>query len=253
MMMPTPSRPSLIVFWLLWVMLQVVCDAKGNDEMMPHPTPFPLQFTIDFVTNLTATESSLPISGRLYYDWTTKRQRVDHGPGSYECWHFYNVTDQPCTLMFNRKGMYRVLHHQNNDNMNDNKPCCLDLPNIGPPPPNWAYNGTFNGLVYDHVSRNFAYQWTFDSNNTSDAADTEAEAAPPYDTMHHTVQELAFGTFKGRPLTFTFPGKAKGRQDYHFLPATMHIGAIDDSIYQLQQGCENLLCDEGTGIDCDYE
>lgn len=38
-------------------------------------------------------------NGKLYYDWTQKRQRIDHTSGAYECVHFYN-TSYSCSLIF---------------------------------------------------------------------------------------------------------------------------------------------------------
>jgi len=235
---------------LSWMfpLLMVVAAVVVESQQLPHenfrnrhplqqhrqqqqPTPYPAQFTIDFVTNLTAIDDGEE-AGRMWYDWTLQQQRIDHGAGAYECTHFY-ATRAPCTLLFNRRGMYRVIE-------NDNKvPCCLDLPQIGPPPPDWAVNGTLDGVVYDRVSQNFAYQWTFDHLRGGLLfRDDSGGAAAPF----HTVQELAFGKYRGRPLTFTFPGKAVGRQDYHFRPESMIVGTMDPSIFSLADGCSEVLC-----------
>jgi hypothetical protein len=61
-------------------------------------------------------------------------------------------------LIFPPKGMYRIVN-------SDSKRCCLDLANLGPPPPGWASmaNPTFNGLVVDEYSDLATFAWTFDN------------------------------------------------------------------------------------------
>jgi hypothetical protein len=73
------------------------------------PTPWPQAFSINFVSNITTDEKTpVPISGAMYYDWSIKSQRIEHGPGSFECVNFYN-SSLACTLFFTPDGLYRVL------------------------------------------------------------------------------------------------------------------------------------------------
>ena len=236
---------SLSWIFLLLMVVAVVVDSqqlphenfRNRHQLRQHrqqqPTPYPAQFVIDFVTNLTASDDGdgRSCGGSHVVRLDSQQQRIDHGAGAYECTHFY-ATSAPCTLLFNSRGMYRVIIEK------DRVPCCLDLPQIGPPPPDWAVNGTLDGVVYDRVSRNFAYQWTFDHLRGLFLRDYSGAAATPF----HTVQELAFGKYQGRPLTFTFPGKAEGRQDYHFRPETMIVGTMDPSIFSLAEGCSEISC-----------
>lgn len=135
--------------------------------------------------------------------------------------------------------MYRILHKD----ITQEEDCCLDLPQIGPPPPDWARNGTFDGLVWDPVSQIWSYQWTFDHVTITSLEESNSLAASQF----HTAQEIAFGPYQGYPLTFSFPGAANGRQDYHFLPGTMRIGPVRQYIFDLPVGCEHVLCDHGGG------
>lgn len=219
----------------------------GTDvQRRPQPLPYPLHFQIHFATNLTTdsdgTAAGLPISGRLSYDWTQHAQRIDHGPGAYECQHFYN-TDQRCSLIFHKVGMYRIIH-----SCHEEIPCCLDLLNIGSPSPNWASNGTYNGVVYDAVSGFDAYEWIFD--NVHDAFSAQR---PMHDTLssneYHTCREVAHGDNAGKPLTFTFPGKAKGRQDYHFDVESMIVERQDPALFELPNGCADLLCNSVVDVE----
>jgi len=160
-------------------------SATGN----PIPKPFPDIFQIDFITNITWVEKTTTtllhdddyIPGRLFYDWTTERQRIDHGSGSYECVHFYNH-DGPCSLIFIPDwGMYRILVDKEKKNDDDTNvswrvgdpilpsslsfQCCLDIPNLGTPPPHWAElgNPTYNGIVHDEISQTSTHEWVYDN------------------------------------------------------------------------------------------
>jgi hypothetical protein len=145
------------------------CETAVSWEEERQPTPYPISFRIPFFTNVSDdSDDRATVSGMLYYDWTIRSQRVDHGAGSYECVHFYNALDEPCSLFFTPSGMYRVLP----DNNKTTLPCCLDLPDIGAPAPTWAEsaNGSYHGMVYEEYSERLAYQWTFnqvDSRNLS--------------------------------------------------------------------------------------
>ena len=113
--------------------------SSAGSQRGPIPKPFPDIFQIDFVTNITwvdhnnnrnvrhGKDSKFPnettIPGRLFYDWTNMRQRIDHGPGSYECTHFYEH-DGPCSLIFLPDlGMYRILKDHDATTTHNNVRC----------------------------------------------------------------------------------------------------------------------------------
>jgi hypothetical protein len=222
--------------------------SNGNNKNKKMPTPYLISFQMDFVTNLTENidtdtafeTSSWPaaVIGKLFYDWSIQKQRIDHGAGANECQHFYN-TDKACSLIFNHVGMYRLIL---DDDKHQAPVCCLDLAGIGTPPPDWAQsaNGTFNGVQFDYVSGVFAFQWTFDRLPPP----TVTTSPLSMNRSFHTVREVALGQYTGRPLTFTFPGKAEGRQDYHFDVKSMRIGPQRNaSIFDIPNDCINRLCE----------
>lgn len=208
-------------------------------ESTKTPAPYPDRFTIAFVTNITSglqDEPDHPIAGTLYYDWNLQSQRMDHGAGSYECLRFYQTT-APCSLIFvPGGGMYRILHDDNN-----NQPtCCLDLPHVGTPPPDWAQqaNPTWKGVVHDEYSGRFANQWTFDR---LDPPVRNLDAAPDHSNFHtirHVATSLSFA-----PLVFSFPGKAQGRQDFHYRLETLTLGPPDPKLFELPDGCQSVVCE----------
>ena len=109
-------------FNFLFVLLLIFSCASGNALATgtspsgnalatgTSPTLWPEKFSINFVSNITTDElaSTVPITGIMYYDWSKKTQRIDHGAGSYECVNFYN-SSLACTLYFTPEGLYRVL------------------------------------------------------------------------------------------------------------------------------------------------
>lgn len=252
----------------------------------PIPAPFPNVFQIDFVTNITWNQSTDFVggtaSGRLFYDWTTKQQRIDHGSGSYECQHFY-FHDGPCSLIFVPDwGMYRILLQGEDNNpsglsasSSSSSPsfeCCLDIPNIVTPPPNWAELGdpTYNGVVYDSFSKTNTHEWIYNKNVTTAIKTTsggidrtcqqeeEEESSKrirrkgPRTTIspasnpaknYHTTRQVVDGEYKGRPTLFSFPS-AEGRQDYHYLVETLKDfdPPMDPSIFSLPDGCLKQFC-----------
>jgi len=217
---------TAILFALLFIIIVAGhIDVPATAEHADHrPKPYPIHFQIHFVTNLTSDGEGTAVSGRLSYDWTLHAQRIDHGAGAYECKLFYD-TEGPCSLIFNNKGMYRILSHSGT-------PCCLDLPHIGPPPPDWASNGTYNGVVHDVVSGLDADEWIFDNVDIS------------IDAEFHTCRQVAHGGHEGKPLAFTFPGKARGRQDYYFDVESMVVERQDPALFTLANGCADLLCED---------
>lgn len=213
-----------------FVFLCAVSTIQSSTSFSQTPTPFPKDFSIDFVTNITDDNKQYPIDGTLYYSWSSRSQRIDHAPGSYECIHFYNSTSS-CTLVFlPTGGMYRVLGDGD---------CCLDLAHIGTPPPDWAAraNPTFVGKVHDGYSNLDTLEWIFD-NLTAAFTSTTRPAA------HHTTRQVAPGhhPLAGIPVLFTFPGNANGRQDYHFNVTSMIVGQQDPSLFRLDEPCKNVPC-----------
>ena len=259
--------------------------------MVSNPTPesYPSAFSIAFVTNITSTTGSstdhsfddkdYPIAGKLWYDWTHKRQRIDHAAGSYECVRFYNHTRGPGSLIFlpDGQGMYRLLYDKtkdvaSTDSAPDGNPtisaiinsdvtlssCCLDLPSVGAPPPTWAADAhpTYNGIVHDAYTGEFGYQWTFD--HTSIFLYNQLTSLTPLigsfsSSSHHTLRQVAWSRPGDvarppsqslfAPLVFTFPA-ADGLQDFHYQLDTLVVGPLDDNdnLFTLPDGCEFSPC-----------
>mmetsp|Transcript_6504 Transcript_6504/g.11961 ORF Transcript_6504/g.11961 Transcript_6504/m.11961 type:complete len:353 (-) Transcript_6504:614-1672(-) len=272
-------------------------SAVEFDDDFRVPKPYPTTFHIQFVTNITSCNNSktisssggdndndnscYPINGTLYYDWSQRAQRIDHDPGSYECVRFYNTTGG-CTLLFLIDGMYRILRPVD-DTVDDSKDedmtasskttidCCLDLPNVGPPPPDWASQApsTWRGVIWDEYGQVLAKEWWFDRFEFASATTKNSGAyyRPDCDTddsltalQFHTVRQVAFdppnrgtGYEAGLPVVFTFPGKANGRQDMHYLFHTMNhslpqgklvttLSSGATSLFDLPKGCRHRRC-----------
>ena len=290
--------------------------STGGSLRGPIPKPFPDIFQIDFVTNITWVDNNVSkkkkrrrnvrhgkaqkfssketIPGRLFYDWTNRRQRIDHGPGSYECTHFYDH-DGPCSLVFLPDlGMYRILKGSNtNDDQSTaiSSPafdCCLDIPNIGMPPPDWATlgNPTYNGVVYDTFSKIYTYEWvythvtasayaSFSARNASThmcctskwreeqerrrpVSNLKQQSVPsirksnPAKDFHTTRQVVFDNGHAGWPVLFTFPS-ASGRLDYHYRVETMQeFDKMDTRIFELPGACLQQFCKCRDEIQLDY-
>lgn len=210
---------------MLWCVLCITTTASYKENGPKLPTPFPESFSISFVTNITADGQGVPIDGKLYYDWSIQSQRIDHAAGSYECRHFYNTTES-CTLVFlPRGGMYRILQGE--------PQCCLDLAGVGAPPPDWAMraNPTYNGVLWDDYSGSHAHQWTFDHLKLLSL-----------NGDFHTTRQVASGKHAGTPLLFSFPGKAEGRQDYHYSVDSFAVSKQNATLFQLPDGCADVQC-----------
>ena len=250
----TTSFYSILINLVL--LLARTLRSSGTATTSPRlPKPYPESFTISFHTNITTNSHGRdgvdydPVTGTLYYDWTRQRQRIDHGPGSYECVHFYH-THHACSLIFLAQGMYRITH----SNSANGRPCCLDLESVGTPPPDWARraNPTFDGLVDDAYSDRQAYQWTFDHLNPPNqfiSGHRRAKSTSAY----HTSRQVASWQDENDDdetefvdLVFSFPGKANGTQDYHYQIETLVLGPPDPFLFQLPEGCDSILCDKST-------
>ena len=211
------------------LLLPQVTSGATTTPSDPVATPWPVEFVIDFETNITTSADDggqdYPIGGVAYYNWNLFAQRIDHDAGSYECTHFYN-TDQPCTLYFLSDGQYRVL---SDPLPPDQEKCCLDMPGIGPSPPDWASrtHPSFIAEALDSYSQLNAYKWAFDK--------------MPNTTNPHYYEEVSQGELVGRPLYFSFPA-VDGRQDFHYNPQSLKEEPQPASIFALPDGCEGKLC-----------
>lgn len=195
----------------------------------PQATVWPDEFVINFDSNITypvPESTSVPVRGVSYYDWTIRSQRIEHSAGAYECTYFYG-TDQPCTLFFLKDGLYRILQAPLPAGQEE---CCLDMPGIGPSPPDWTSSTkpTYNGIVTDSYSALDSAKWTFDTFSDTDQPHMYFEVAPGSE-------------YEGKPLLFTFPA-VDGRQDYHYDPTSMKVGPVDDGLFVLPEGCAGKLC-----------
>mmetsp|Transcript_28700 Transcript_28700/g.48422 ORF Transcript_28700/g.48422 Transcript_28700/m.48422 type:complete len:235 (-) Transcript_28700:236-940(-) len=224
---------SLIVAALL---LSPLVTATTSTD--PVATSWPLEFSINFETNITTDMNTLitpsPVSGVSYYNWNLRAQRIEHGAGAYECTNFYN-TDQPCTLFFLAEGLYRVLASPLPEGQEE---CCLDMPGIGPSPPDWVSKTrpSYNGDIIDMYSTLLASKWTFD---------TMPNTTNPHMYEEVSADEPSNPSLAGRPLYFSFPA-VEGRQDFHYDPFSMLEEPQPASLFALPEGCEGLLCSSST-------
>jgi hypothetical protein len=195
--------------------------------------------------------------------------------------------------------MYRLVpipsdNLDNNDtDLDDRFDCCLDLPGIGPPPPDWASSSstaTWRGAVWDDYSQIISTEWWYDRNlhygdqtlEESHAIDdqesnkhkeTSISSVPQTSVRDfHTMRQVGiipiqqqhsnemnrddnkdYKKYAGRPLLFTFPGKANGRQDMYFDYRSMCIGPLlstfsswsssfSSSLFDLPDGCRQKKC-----------
>jgi hypothetical protein len=205
------------------------------------PQDWPGMFQIDITTNHSwivddSTPSSDWVNGTLYYDWTTQSQRVNHGAGNLECKHFYK-TDLPCSLLMNPNGTYRILQHP----LPPGQPeCCLDIPTIPAPPPNWATKGQptdagsqvtvpYTGLATE--------KFLFKATGTCNDRQTGNNSG-----CHSYYEVLETTDMYPTPGLFTFPAGG-GLQDWYFLADTMKVNAsFPESIFALPSGCANRAC-----------
>jgi hypothetical protein len=296
---------AIVVLWRL----VTVPIAAVRGSAAPMPQPYPSAFTISFVTNITINDEDnistiknapdYPLSGKLYYHYPY--QRIDHAAGSVECVRFYHTTG-PCTLLFlPHAGMYRLLYdnenqiHKNNSNHTTihnlrhhrrqafvPTDCCLDLPRVETPPPNWSAlaHPTFDGIVHDVYSNQFAYQWTFDhltpsmdpflyylsrneNNDNREITERALYHRHSNDTMvlpskYHTLRQVVPSlnqqennnttvvlppVVPWQPLVFTFPD-GTGRQDFHYSYEDWTKGPPDNALFALPPGCAQRKCSD---------
>ena len=217
----------------LMVCFSVICLAFG--AMVP--VDWPSQFTIQFASNVTtaATPPVFPTANTMWYDFNIKKQRVDHGAGSYECVKFYN-SDLPCTIWFTPDGLYRQLAAPFPAGQPE---CCLDMPEIKASPPDWARKTdplpTFKGVDTDIYSGMKNNHWIFLATDPT----TQKGA-------HEYKQVEGDSALSGRPLVFTFPVQ-DGMQDYLFDPKSMVNGPPDASLFTLPASCTNV---DGSPLRC---
>jgi hypothetical protein len=79
--------------------------------------------------------------------------------------------------------------------------------------------------------------------NTEQQVKTAGIADSIY-SRFHTAREVRQkdSSANGAPLSFTFPGKADGLQDYHYDPSSMVVASQDPGIFQLPEGCAAVIC-----------
>ena len=250
------SMKAMKIFFLL-VLVPFCVSLGDSNEVSPsqplenkqniQPTPYPEAFSILFWTNITASDrddegyewKKHVVSGTQFYDWSIPAQRIDHDAGAYECSHFYQTTSK-CSLIFTKAGMMRILPTDNKENGDSD--CCMDIPNLGPPPPTWAQdaNATYQGMVWNPILGRMAHEWYFDS--FLNHQDIKNDPLP-----FHTSQEVALGDNRGAPLVFSFPGKANGTQDFYYRVESLQVGHPHADLFQVPSGCEQRLCGSKKG------
>mmetsp|Transcript_473 Transcript_473/g.605 ORF Transcript_473/g.605 Transcript_473/m.605 type:complete len:198 (+) Transcript_473:30-623(+) len=161
---------------------------------------WPSEFSQQFITP----NGQFQSSGTLYFSEALKTTRIDHSPGSFECFKFYNTT-QGCSLIMNEKGLHRILDNQN---------CCLDMPNIKSTNRDWMINATFVGEKI--ISGRNCFHWT----NIHDYY-TNVEGDPRI------------------PCLFTFPPAPQ--QNMIFLYYSFDLSKIPKAIFELPKNC-NKRC-----------
>ena len=280
MMLParrTSNNRCLLLLWLVVFHIAVivlVCRGKAmrayctkqdddnDDDKEPSPVlpqPYPDSFSISFVTNIARNENDdsieatddsnndNPLPGTLYYDWTSHSQRIDHAAGSYECQRFYHWP-RACSLIFRSdgEGLYRLLLYPNQDDDDIVPDCCLDLTGLGPPRPNWAAEAhpTYTGVVQDAWSGLPSHEWIFDRLDPpllDGSLDENSSFLRSPASKYHSLRQ-AVGATSFAPLVFGFPGKAGGRQDFHYQLDSLQIGPQHAQLFEIPKGCEKRLC-----------
>jgi hypothetical protein len=210
-----------VKYALLSTLLCAAASAAAAAGAGQIPAVWPDQFSVDFLTNITtgSNERNHSIANTLYYDWNLKAQAVVHGPGAFECAHFYNTTGG-CTLLFTAKEMYRLLAAPTMGQQD----CCIDLPDLGTVPPTWASLGTFLGNISDPFNGVLVEEYAF-----------PASAGPM--GMHSYLETAQ----SHKPASFTFPSD-DGLQDYHFLEHTQVIGPQKKAMFDVPADCLGVLC-----------
>jgi len=229
--MNVPSFQSVLLL-LLQLAAVAVAVTRSQSAAGQHapPADYPWQFSIQFQSNVTTADA---VAGNregatvnsMYYDWSLRMQRVDHGASSFECAHFYYST-APCTIWFTPTGLFRQLQAPVPAGQPE---CCLDMPEIQASPPDWARSieppATFLTVDTDSYSGMYSAHWAF------------ATADPNPVRPPHEYRQVEEGDeMDGRPLTFTFP-VAEGRQDYHFDPTSLMVGRPDPALFELPRAC----------------
>ncbi len=209
----------------------------------PPPAAWPTRFQANITTNHTwrragaagpgarrRPRDGLAVRGRMYYDWTGRRAlRVDHGAGNFECVHFYN-SGLPCTVLHLPDGMYRMLQSP----LPPGQPaCCLDLPHIGAPPPNWAAaaDPVAAGDCVVPVTGQHAHCFEYPASGpcTQDR------------TSHNNSGCHSYAASGASPAMFTFPAN-DGLQDWYWIGGTTTFDNVSASLFSLPSGCAGTLC-----------
>ena len=197
------------------------------------PTDWPLEFSAEIQTNLTwrlTGEGGHPVRGKMFYKWSSRALRVDHGAGNFECEHFYH-TAHPCSLIHLPSGTYRLLKAP----PAGEPECCLDLPQIAAPPPDWATRGSPSDAGTTMLPYTYGQGEGFQYLDTGNCTD---RLAGDNSGCHSYYEKLPGAA----PLLFTFPANG-GLQDWYWLPHTRVVNAsLPDSLFTLPIGCMNKTC-----------
>lgn len=208
----------------LFLLSSLLLCCRGETKPEPVPKAWPFAFCATFLTNIT--DPSLVRNGspifrsaivsELFYDYSFRAQRIEHGAGSYECLHFYSTSEQ-CTLIMNEHGMYRIGAQD--------PPCCLDMMEITCPPPWWASMAIsgrdYLGEEIEVVSGIMCHHWRW----------------PMGDDYSHYYQ----GIETGLAVRWTFP-VAEGRQDWYFDLSSYRIMPQDVGLFELPANCAETDC-----------
>ena len=221
------------------LLITALLALPGDAEGLAKPEEWPVIFTVSILTNLSwQVEPDLRHAalGNVSYDWTQQAQRVDHGAGNFECAHFYKSTSG-CSLIMNSNGTYRLLPQP----VPAGEPeCCLDIPTIFAPPPNWAANGspTSGGVdvLVPYVGDStlaFLYPESGKCNVRGSGNNSGCHSYYDIEGIGYTAQ----------PILFTFPANF-GLQDWYFLRTTMavQLAPLPKSRFELPAGCATTLC-----------
>ena len=90
-----------VVLFLNLFLSNVFCLKSSSPTSTPSTKSiiWPSEFSQQFITP----NGQFQSSGTLFFSEALKTTRIDHSPGSFECFKFYNTT-QGCSLIMNEKG-----------------------------------------------------------------------------------------------------------------------------------------------------
>lgn len=174
--------------------------------------PFPWvqrswQLRQDFATNITSNSSTSPVAGKLFYSNIHNASLVYHSAGAYECTHFYNA-DEGCTLLFRKEGL--IAQFKRTEAGLSKTYCCLDIPGLGPSPPNWLNGAEFLG--WQVIGNEKCRRWEKDTHQYWDRPSDES-------------------TTEWVPCKFSFPNHPD--QDWYLQPNTYNEAPLPAKMFDL--------------------